>query len=60
MMKPKAIWQSFNSRDCETYYRCPVCKKVFGDWLIFLQEPNENGTKDYCPHCETELEVSRR
>jgi uncharacterized C2H2 Zn-finger protein len=56
-MKPKAIWHSFNSHDCETYYRCPVCNKLFGDWLIFLQEPNENGTKDYCPHCKTELEV---
>lgn len=58
-MKPKALWQSFNSHDCETYYRCPVCNKLFGDWLLFLQKPNENGTKDYCPHCETELEVQR-
>ena len=56
-MKPKAIWYSFNSHDCETWYRCQVCNKLFGDWIIFHQEPNENGTKDYCPHCKTELEV---
>lgn len=54
-MKPRAIWQSFNSHDCEPYYRCPVCNKVFGGWLVFTQQPNENGTKEYCPHCKTEL-----
>lgn len=55
-MKPKAIYLGFNSRDCESRYRCPVCKRPFGTWLILANVPNKNDTKKYCPHCETELE----
>ena len=58
-MKPKAIFQSFNSHDCEAYYRCSACKKLFGSWMVFLQPQNENGTNEYCPHCETELEMPK-
>lgn len=55
-LKPKAIYLGFSSHDCESRYRCPVCNKPFGSWEIFLQQPNENGTRYYCPHCETELD----
>lgn len=58
-MKKKAIYQSYNSHDCETFYKCPQCNEVFGDWTIYGQEENENGTKDYCPKCKTELIFSR-
>lgn len=56
MEKPKAIYLGFNSHDDEARYRCPVCKKPFGSWLIWSNKPNKNGIKKYCPHCETELE----
>lgn len=55
-MKPKAIYLGFNSHDDESRYRCPACNKPFGSWLVFLQQPNENGTKHYCPNCEVELD----
>ena len=55
--KPWAEYCGFSSHDCETWYRCPICKKTFGDWTIYHQKPNTNGTKDYCPHCETELDI---
>lgn len=54
-MKERAIWESFNSHDCETIYSCPHCKKKFSSWDIYHQEKNENGTKGYCPECKEEL-----
>lgn len=54
--KPKAMYVGFNSHDAETRYRCPICEKPFGSWTIYGNKPNRNGTKHYCPHCETELE----
>ena len=44
----------YSSRDCETYYEC-ICGCKFGDWTIFHQKKNQNGTKDYCPKCKKEL-----
>lgn len=55
-VKPKAIYTGSCSHDCESWYRCPECGKPFGDWTIFMQKENENGTKEYCPFCKTELE----
>lgn len=55
-MKPRAIDESYCNHDCEAWYRCPICNEVFGSWTIFHQEKNENGTKEYCPYCKTELE----
>ena len=37
-------------------YKCPECGKAFGDWSVFHQEKNENGTKNYCPFCKVELD----
>jgi Lar family restriction alleviation protein len=54
--KPEAMYVGFNSHDAETRYRCPICEKPFGSWTIYGNMPNKNGTKHYCPHCETELE----
>ena len=56
MSKPRAIMQSYNSHDCETFYKCPSCGEVFGDWIVFHQEKNKNGTKNYCPFCKVELD----
>lgn len=56
MPKKKAIYKGYNPRDCEAFYECPDCGKVFGSWLVFHQEENENGTNKYCPHCKVELE----
>jgi DNA-directed RNA polymerase subunit RPC12/RpoP len=55
MEKGNAVWQSYNSHDCETFYKCSLCNKVFGDWDVFHQIKNENGTKHYCPYCKKEL-----
>lgn len=54
--KHHAQYLGFSNHDCESHYKCPVCEKSFGSWSVFHQEKNENGTKDYCPHCKTELE----
>ena len=54
-LKPMAIEEGYCAHDCETHYRCPVCHKCFGSWRVFHQERNENGTKHYCPYCNTEL-----
>lgn len=51
--KPKAIYESYNSHDCEAFYRCPLCKKVFGDW--HLKYTDETKKFIYCPHCNAEL-----
>ena len=55
-IKKRAIYESFSSHDCEAWYRCPECKKLFGSWSIFHQKENENGTNKYCPHCKVELD----
>ena len=55
-MKPRAIYESFCSHDCEVHYSCPLCGGKFGSWLIFGQPKNENGTDKYCPHCKAELD----
>lgn len=54
--KKYAICVSFSSHDCEAHYKCPECNGFFGSWTVFNQEPNENNTKHYCPHCKAELE----
>lgn len=56
MAKLRAIFESFNSHDCEAYYRCPKCGNVFGSWSIYGQKENENGNNKYCPFCKEELD----
>lgn len=56
IVKPKAEFCSYNGRDCETFYKCPVCKRLFSSWLMYNQPKNENGTDQYCPLCKAELE----
>ena len=56
MVKPRAITQGYCPHDCETWYKCPKCGKVFGDWTVYHQKKNENGTNKYCPHCKLELD----
>lgn len=55
MSKLRAIYMGFSNHDCDAYYKCPVCGKVFGGWAVFRQKKNENGTNHYCPECKTEL-----
>jgi uncharacterized C2H2 Zn-finger protein len=55
-MKPKAIYIGWSNHDCSAYYRCPVCDKIFDDWLMKTVK-DETGTHDYCPFCKTELDV---
>ena len=55
-MKKRAIYESFCSHDCEVWFRCPQCNKIFGSWVVFHQNDNENGTNEYCPHCKVELD----
>ena len=43
---------AFSQRDCETIYRCPHCKRTFGDWSLFRQQ----GEKNFCPLCKIEVE----
>lgn len=48
---PEAIYEGFNSHDCETWYKCPVCDKKFGSWSL------PSGAKiANCPYCGTELQ----
>lgn len=54
--KKKAIYLRFSNHDCEAWYECPCCGTRFGSWRICGQEPNENGTEKYCPHCKEELD----
>lgn len=53
--KPRAIYNGYNSHDCEAWYKCPVCDKAFSSWTIYHQKANENNTKNYCPKCKVEL-----
>lgn len=53
--KPRAIYLGYSSHDCEARYRCPCCNVPFGSWDIFHNKKNENGIKQYCPSCKTEL-----
>lgn len=55
-MKKRAIYESFNSHDCEAWYRCPVCGEKISSWIIYHQKKNENGTNKYCPCCKEELD----
>lgn len=57
MARKRAVYRSFCSHDCEVFYECPECGKVFGSWTVFFQNKNENGTNEYCPHCKVELEI---
>lgn len=54
-MKKSAIYKGYCSHDCEAWYECPVCHKVFGSWSVYHQTKNENGTNKYCPYCKEEL-----
>ena len=48
---PEAIYIGFNSHDCETRYKCPVCNGNFGSWSL------PSGAKiANCPCCGTELQ----
>lgn len=42
----------YSPHDCETIYRCPHCKRTFGDWSLFGQQ----GEKIFCPLCKIEVE----
>jgi hypothetical protein len=53
--KKRAIFKHFDGHDCETWYTCPYCGKTFGEWEVFRQKQNENGTKRYCPYCKKEF-----
>lgn len=53
--QPRAIYQSYNSHDCEAWYKCPVCNELFSSWSVYHQSKNENGTNEYCPKCKKEL-----
>ena len=55
LLKPKVEVLGFSNHDCATHYRCPCCKKTFDDWTVYHNEKNDNGTKNYCPHCKCEL-----
>lgn len=47
---PEAIYMGFNSHDCETQYKCPVCNRNFGGWSL------PSGAKIAgCPCCGSEL-----
>ncbi len=47
-MKNSAIYQSYNSHDCEAWYKCPVC-----DFFYMT-----NGTTNYnfCPNCGAKMD----
>lgn len=45
----------FSSHDADTVYRCSACGGVFCGWEIH-KNAKKNGTKNYCPHCEMDLE----
>ena len=51
----KPIYQSYNSHDSETFYKCPWCNKTFGDWSLFNQTDRPDVTKPYCPWCHKPL-----
>ena len=55
-MKKRALYVGFSSHNCEAFFECPYCKKIFGSWRVFNQKENENGTNKYCPHCKEELD----
>lgn len=49
-LKPRAIHIGFSEHDCESWYRCPICKQTFGSWTIY------NKQEYCCPYCKTELD----
>lgn len=49
-LKPRAIRIGFSEHDCESWYRCPICKQTFGSYQIFHQQTY------CCPNCKTELD----
>ena len=49
---PRAIYEGYNSHDCEAWYSCPICNEKFGSWSV---KKNDNGRK-CCPSCKTELD----
>jgi uncharacterized Zn-finger protein len=53
--RKRAIYQSYNPHDCEAFYKCPYCDKVFGSWSIFHQKSNREET--HCPYCDKPLIV---
>ena len=55
MSENRAIQIGYDVHDCDAVYRCLKCKQVFFGSYIYHHNPNENGTRKYCPHCKTEL-----
>ena len=52
---PKAVYKSFNSHDCEAYYKCPLCNKTFGSWSLPAGYDSKDKGTASCPCCGTEL-----
>lgn len=55
-MKPRVISTGFHSEYFGKWFRCPVCIKTFESYSVSRNKKNENGTKEYCPYCKTELD----
>lgn len=55
MNENRAIQIGYSDHDCDAVYRCSKCEQVFFGSHIYYNNPNENGTRKYFPHCETEL-----
>ena len=55
MNENRAIQIGYDDHDCDAVYKCSKCKQVFFGSHIYHHKPNENGTRKYCPHCNTEL-----
>lgn len=49
----KAIYQGFNSHDCEAYWKCPTCGRVFGSWSVDFVD----GHLTKCPFCGEDLDA---
>ena len=47
---PTAIYQSYNSHDCEAFYKCPLCNRTFGSWSYSEQ-------KQECPWCKGRIRI---
>ena len=47
---PITIYQSYNSHDCEAFYKCPICNRTFGSWSYDEQ-------KKKCPWCKSRIRI---
>ena len=51
----RAILLGIHKYDRERFYSCPKCHFLFSSFLVRHNKANDNGSKEYCPHCKTEL-----